>query len=280
MPTAEAFWSIQENGGPIVATAIHNGHAISDEIARTILVDEDARLREEDPYTGQWTRVGDTRVVVHVSRFEFDLNRPRDKAVYLSPADAWGLRLWKSQPSARIVAGSIERYDAFFSQMSRVLARLQRRFGAFVVFDLHSYNHRRSGPDRPAADPELNPEVNIGTGSVDRERWGSLLDRFLSDLSSFDFSGRQLDVRENVKFRGGHFSRWIHQTFPGSGCALAIEFKKFFMDEWTGEPYAHQLETIGGALESTIPGVLEELRALGMGRDGNDGNDSNDSNDS
>jgi hypothetical protein len=44
---------------------------------------------------------------------------------------------------------------------------------------------------------------------------------------------------------------------------LAIEVKKFFMDEWTGELDAAQHTAIGRALAETVPGVLEELRRLG-----------------
>ena len=34
-------------------------------------------------------------VSVTRSRFEADLNRPRDRAVYLTPADAWGHQVWR-----------------------------------------------------------------------------------------------------------------------------------------------------------------------------------------
>ncbi len=107
-----------------------------------------------------------------------------------------------------------------------------------------------------------NPEVNIGTGTMDRMKWAPIVDRFISDLRSFDFLGRHLDVRENVKFKGGNFPRWIHETFPKSGCAIAIEFKKFFMDEWTGEPDMAQVDEIRHALASTVPGVLQILSEL------------------
>ena len=132
----------------------------------------------------------------------------------------------------------------------------------FVVFDLHSYNHRRDGPDASPADPAANPEVNIGTASMDRDRWAPVVDRFISDLRQFDYRGRHLDVRENVKFRGGHFPRWIHQQFPDSGCALAIEFKKFFMDEWSGSLFRADHQAILEALRSTVPGVIEEVGRL------------------
>ncbi len=90
-----------------------------------------------------------------------------------------------------------------------------------------------------------------------------VVDRFMARLRSYDFPGGELDVRENVKFAGGHFSRWVHETFPSTGCVLAVEFKKFFMDEWTGEPDEDLVAAIGDGLRSTVPDVLEELgRAL------------------
>jgi hypothetical protein len=100
---------------------------------------------------------------------------------------------------------------------------------------------------------------------MDRNRWTPIVERFLGDLRAFDFAGRRLDVRENVKFRGGYFSQWIHESFPASGCSLAIEFKKFFMDEWTGELYPAEHQLILEALRWTIPGILEELPKLSTG---------------
>ena len=66
--------------------------------------------------------------------------------------------------------------------VERLLAEKIRAHGSVVVYDLHSYNHRRAGPDGPPADPVQNPDVNLGTGSLDRDRWGPLVDRFMADL--------------------------------------------------------------------------------------------------
>ena len=66
-------------------------------------------------------------------------------------------------------------------------------------------------------------------------------------------AGRRLDVRENVRFRGGYFSRWVHEQYPGRGCALAIEFKKTFMDEWTGVVDDDHVAQLGDALRDTLP---------------------------
>jgi N-formylglutamate amidohydrolase len=221
------------------------------------------RLREEDPHTDRWTRISPNRLISHRSRFEADLNRPRESAVYLKPEDAWGLTLWKTPPPAREIKRSLAFYDDFYAVAHQLLSSVQRQFGSFVVFDLHTYNHRRDGPDAPAASPDGNPEVNVGTGTLrDRARWAPLIDAFIAALRDHDFDGRgrHLDVRENVRFRGGHFSQWVHESFPASGLSLALEFKKFFMDEWTGMADQFQVELIARALESTVPMVLESLR--------------------
>jgi hypothetical protein len=61
---------------------------------------------------------------------------------------------------------------------------------------------------------------------------------------------------------GRGFPRFVHEHFPRTGCALAIEFKKFFMDEWTGALNAARHAAIKQALRSTVPGVLEELKRI------------------
>lgn len=256
------FWNLTGKAGQIVASANHDGHELRDEVSEIIKLSSVDRLREEDPYTGEWTSVADTKIIVSRSRFEVDINRPRDKAVYQKPEDAWGLNIWKRELPQDIISRSLIEYDLFYKEVYEIFSNLEKHFGHFVVLDLHTYNHMRNGADGEPADPELNPEVNIGTGTMNRSKWANLIDRFISDLHNFDYYGRKLDVRENIKFKGGQFSKWIHQTFPESACSISIEFKKFFMDEWSGKPDVKQIERIGMALKSTIPGMLEELNRI------------------
>jgi len=64
-------------------------------------------------------------------------------------------------------------------------------------------------------------------------------------MRGFDFNGRRLDVRENVAFQGkGEQTRFVHDRYPGRGCAIELEFKKFFMDEWTGIPDPAELDAM------------------------------------
>ena len=257
------IWKTFREAGPLIATAIHDGHLLREEVVELMDLKEEERLREEDPFTGKWTDLGYTRIIGLRSRFEVDLNRPREKAVYLKPEDAWGLKVYDIEPPAEMVSRSLAEYDAFYEELHQIFSEIENEFGYFVVFDLHSYNHLREGSDGPPADPDQNPEVNIGTGTMDRSKWAPLVDRFISDLRNYNYNNRKLEVRENVKFKGGQLSKWTHQTFPDTGCSLSIEFKKFFMDEWTGKPDHQQVEEIRLALQSTIPGVQEELEKLG-----------------
>ena len=262
-PTAGAF-DIATGPGPLVAAAVHDGHAVHPATLRHVALPEPDRLREEDPFTARLTAVAPTRIVGRRSRFEVDLNRSRDRAVYRTPDDAWGLDVWGGPAPDEAVERGLAVYDAFYQAVEAVLAQKVEAHGSVVVYDLHSYNHRRDGADAAPADPGENPEVNVGTGSLDRDRWGALVDRFMDDLrAGGEAAGLgALDVRENVKFQGGHFSRWAHATFGGAACVLAVEFKKTFMDEWTGEPDRAHLAGLQTALASTVDGVLAERAAV------------------
>ena len=258
----QSIWRISKGDGPVLAVALHDGHDIREGLEELMAVDEATRLREEDPFTREWTAIAPTRIVALRSRFEVDLNRPRDKAVYMTEEDAWGLQVWKEAVPEQVVKQSLAEYDSFYRCCYELFLEMKQRHGRFVVLDLHSYNHRRGGPDMEQDDPAMNPQINLGTATMNRERWSGLVDRFVSDLRSFEFPDGNLDVRENVRFGGGWFARWVHETFPEEGCVLAIEVKKVFIDEWTGEPCPELIDAMGEALGSVIPGIMDELDAL------------------
>src|SRR5687768_4454970 len=95
MTASERWWTVQHGPGPVVATAIHDGHDLRPEVAQCVALPDGDRLREEDPFTGEAARGAPTFVIAHRSRFEFDLNRASDGAVYRTPEQCWGLKLWK-----------------------------------------------------------------------------------------------------------------------------------------------------------------------------------------
>jgi hypothetical protein len=250
--------------GPLAAAAIHDGHVADPETARHFALDEAERLREEDPFTAELAEVLPTRFVGGRTRFEVDLNRPPEEAVYRTPDAAWGLNVWRGMVPESVVARSMAIYEAFYAAVDAVLRGKIRTYGAAVVYDLHTYNHRRAGPDAPPADPEANPDVNVGTGSLDRSRWGPLVERFMADLREGGHRAGlgALDVRENVKFQGGYFPQRLHEHFGPNVCVLAIEFKKTFMDEWTGALNRVHFARLREALAHTFPGVSVVFRHL------------------
>ena len=266
METAEsvALWWGQEAACPVVAVAVHAGHELRDEVAGLTAIPAARRFREEDPGTSEWSMWFRTRLVACRSRFEVDLNRPRDSAVYAQSADCWDEQPWHRPLPPEVAERSLQVHDAFYAVLAGILDRTEAMFGRFVVYDLHSYNHRRGGPDAPPADPAGHPDVNVGTGSMDRDLWGPVVDRFMADLGSVDvpYGDGHLDVRENVVFKGRHLAQWVHERYPRTGCAIAIEVKKFFMDELTGQLDERLTGTVGDTLAATVPGVVHELERL------------------
>ena len=260
-----AFEFLGDWTSPVVATAVHAGNDLRGDLASLVVLDDADRFREEDPFTDEIARDLPALVVAHRSRFEIDLNRPRDKAVYRVPADCWDLEVWRggALDEAR-VDESLEQYDAFFDQLAARLDPLAER-GPFVLFDVHSYNHRRDGAGHDPLPQADNPDVNVGTGSLDRARWAPVVDAFITTMSQQRLDGEPLDVRENVRFRGANVAAWTHERYPGTGCALALEFKKVFMDEWTGVPDEVAIREIHRSLAGTVPAAIRHCHALATG---------------
>ncbi len=259
-PTPESpWWTLQRSDDRVLATAIHDGHGLRPEIAAAIRLDEAGRLREEDPYTGQAAAAAPTHVIAGRSRFEVDLNRGEDEAFYRTPEQAWGLDVWREPPAQALVDGSLRLHRAFYAMMGQLLDDIRDAHGAYALIDVHSYNHRRDGADAAPMPQDDAPDINIGTFSMPRERWAFLLDPLMEAMRGFDFNGRRLDVRENVAFQGrGALTRFVHERHPEHGCAIALEFKKFFMDEWNGQPDPGEL----AAMRGFIAHVADTARGL------------------
>ena len=116
---------------PLIATAIHDRHFVREELKNIMLLNEGDQLREEDPFTGDLTEVAQTRLVVHILRFEFDPNRQRDKAIFINPEDAWGLNIYKTRPSQEMINRSLEEYDIFYNEINQIFSDMQKKFGRF-----------------------------------------------------------------------------------------------------------------------------------------------------
>jgi N-formylglutamate amidohydrolase len=218
---------IKDLTSPIIVAAIHSGHTIREELSKLLIIKESDRFREEDPYTDRWLTISNNIISPVNSRYEVDLNRRIERSVYRSLEDSWGVQVWKESVPNQILQKSLEKHSEFYSKLESDIDKLLRYQKYIIVYDLHAYNYKRNGPDKMSEDEILNPEINLGTATMNRERWSSIVDRFIDDVRGYNFKGLNLDIRENIKFRGGYFPYWLHTKYPNSVCCLSIALKNF-----------------------------------------------------
>ena len=83
--------------------------------------------------------------------------------MYRTPAEAWGLKVWREPLPNDVFERSRAIRTEFYRTVEQVLTELLKRHERLVVYELHTYNHHRLGPDEPFDPVELNPQVNLGT---------------------------------------------------------------------------------------------------------------------
>lgn len=244
---------------PILATAIHNGHEVRPDVARHLYIDEFERMREEDPSTGYFTNIAPSRLIVNTSRFEVDVNRPKETAIYKTLDQSWGLKVWREGVPGNIWQKSLQEYDEFYMLLNNIVDQFLEQWGYLIVLDIHSYNYKRENNE---ANPAQNPDINLGTASMDRTYWAPVVDYFSDQLSSSKYFKSRLHVDENVRFKGGYMGNWLHDKYPRQCCVLSIELKKIFMDEWTGATDLKSIKAIKRILSGAAKGIMERAESL------------------
>lgn len=259
---ASGEWNISVADGPVIATAIHDGHAIRPALRPLLALSDRGRFREEDPLTGLLTAAGDVRIQVPASRFEVDLNRPRDGAVYARPEDCWGLDVWRTPLPQAEIERSLASWDRFHAMFAELVERMLERWDALLLVDLHSYNHRRDGPHAAPAPQDANPDIELGLTTADPERWGAVTERFAAALRQVPVNGRAPDVRANVRFpTGGDFPEWVFARWGSRVCTISPEYKKIFMDECTGQADIAALYALRDGLQAAVAEVRPAFEA-------------------
>lgn len=249
-------WDLVLGHGPVLATAIHDGHRMRPSLLPNLAISEAERRRDEDPLTGMLTSAGDVRLRVRNSRFQVDLNRPREKALSADPADTWGIRFWQGPLPEQELVRSHAEHDRFYSMITALIDAMIARWGSVLLIDIHSYNHRRDGADAAAADPAGNPDIELGVTTLDPVRWGATARRFADALRQTRVNGKLPDVRNNIRYpTGGHFPEWVYATWGDKVCTISPEYKKIHMDEWTGQVDIDALEDFRNGLERAVAAV-------------------------
>jgi N-formylglutamate amidohydrolase len=240
MRTESPFWSF----------AIHDGHQISPLLLPYLNIDEHTRLREEDPYTATIGELAVNRLVIDTSRFQSDVNRTSSDSIYLRPDQSWGLEVWQETPPDAYLDILYRQHQAFYRTIEHHLERTIQQYGYFIVLDIHSYNCRRQGATNPV-NIQTDPQINLGTAYV-HPKWSELTNLLVAFIQSQSLYEQEIDIRENVKFKGGNLGRHLNDLYGERGCVWSIEFRKDFMDEWTGEPNIQRIAACKQLMINTL----------------------------
>lgn len=255
-------YRIKEAHTPLITAAIHAGHDLRYGLAPYFAIDENTRLRDEDPGTDILAGISDTSIVSRQSRFVVDFNRKRRKSVYLYHKDNAGAQVWKNGLPENELEISRKYYNDFYNDLRFLLDRTVEQHGHFLIYDIHSYNYRHTNPGHLLAHHGAYPDIKIGTGRLNREKWQGLVHRFIRNLSSFSIKGRPLIVREYTRASGGAFANWIYRNYGDAACVLTLSFKKTYIDERNGGMDHHLLAQLKHALASTTAGTLRDLERI------------------
>ena len=230
---------------PVLALAVHAGHEIRDELVLRMAVSEDLRLYEEDPLTDRFARKFPIAAWATASRFEVDLNREEEKAVYMTPDMAWGIHVWNDPPTPEMKKRSLDRWHEGQRFVDGLVDRAVEQFGYCILLDFHSYNYQR---DKEVPDwwAEEKPAINLGTREA-HPRFRKVLDAILEAFGRIEWDGRPVTVRENFPFKGGYVHRRQQARHPDRVLVPSIEMKKIFMNEREG-----------GFLEPGFPKLLDD----------------------
>lgn len=211
---------------PVICTAIHAGHRMTDKIAEHCLLNEAERLYEEDPFTDQFIQSMPITIVANDSRYQYDLNRPLATCIYKK---AWGKQVWKSALPNKERKVSVDRHQCFYRILDTLISVLETMYGSCLVFDVHSYNYQRH--------TQTTPTFNLGIEQVDMDRWGNVIHHFRRGLNRIELSNNKVHAGCNEIFYGrGYLISHINGRFQNT-LVIPTELKKVYMDERSGEPY-------------------------------------------
>ncbi len=225
-----------------LGVALHNGSRVRPGLHEAMEVDQEERFREEDPFTDAFLREFPFRLVARDSRFEYDLNWEIEKCIYPRDKKKWGLQIWKRSLTSEEIDVTYDKYKEFHALMDLVINHILDHYPHAVVFDIHSFCYRRNEEMRWWEDNR--PEINLGTQYINRDHFSTLINLFLEEVSGITVEGHFLRVAENELFPGGYLTRKYAVSHNRQVLVLAIEYKKVFMNELTGELYPQILETL------------------------------------
>ena len=232
-----------------ICAAVHDGHQFRKSLWDNCIHTEYERWYEEDPCTSQMVASHPIVLTACDSRFEYDLNRPPDGAIY---SDAWGKQLWKTPLPEEEYELSMHKHASFYSVVHALVYQIEKKYGKTIVFDMHSYNWKRW-------DREV-PTWNLGTSNIDNSRFGSIVTDWQQKLGEMKLPNNiKSDCKINDTFQGnGFFLKYITTTFSNT-LVLATEIAKVYCDELSAIIYPEVVRAVELQLKVLVPLQAKEF---------------------
>jgi hypothetical protein len=226
---------------PLIGLAVHAGHRLREELSTKMGVDEDDRRYDEDTHSDFFIEDFPVQLIGLDSRYEYDIDRKREQAVYLKPFQCWGKKVWQTPPSKGELEISYQKYDEAHELIEFFVEQMLAYFHKAVVLDLHTYSYKRQMYGARSA---ALPLFNVGSSQLDRKKQAKILDALLEGLRKVHLPGIPVIALENDLFKGdGAVATHLVGKFP-EAAVVPLDIKKVFMDETTGEiddPLARKL---------------------------------------
>lgn len=204
-----------------ICGAVHDGTQFREELWSNCTHSYYERWFEEDPATRQMVQTHPIVIAGMDSRFEYDLNRAPETAIY---EDAWGKKLWHTPLSQEMKHKSLSKHQNFYRVVHALMTKLEELFEVCIVYDMHSYNKERW-------DREV-PTWNLGTTNIDNDRFGEDIEIWRQRLEKMPLpNGIPATAKINDTFFGnGYFLKYITNNFSNT-LVLATEIAKVYCDE-------------------------------------------------
>lgn len=228
---------------PYICAAVHDGGQFRKSLWDNCLHSAYERWYEEDPCTKEMIQSHPIVIAGCDSRFEYDLNRSPETAIY---TDAWGKQLWKRPLSITEQRQSLEKHAAFYKVVHALVKKIEQKYSHALVYDMHSYNWKRW-------DREV-PTWNLGTTNIDHDRFGDIVESWRATLEKVQLPNEiKSSSKINDTFQGnGYFLRYITGNFKNT-LVLATEIAKIYCDEDTGIYYPEVVKAVATQLKELIP---------------------------
>ena len=226
-----------------VCGAVHDGHQFRSELWDKCLHTTYERWYEEDPETKAMIASHPIVIAGCDSRFEYDLNRTPDEAVFET---AWGKQLWREPLTEDEKLKSKQKHSNFYKVVHALISKLEALHDTCIVYDMHSYNWQRW-------DREV-PTWNLGTTNIDNGRFGDMVELWRKDLETIKlpYDIPQTASINNTFFGNGYFLKYITNTFDHT-LVLATEIAKVYCDEYKYVIFPEVVAAVEVQLRELLP---------------------------